>query len=550
MDQPGGAHGAEENSMIGRRIGAYQLKEEIGRGGMGAVYRAVRVDGEFDQTVAVKLIKRGMDTDMILRRFRRERQILASLNHPNVAYFLGGGSTEDGLPYFVMEFIDGLPLYKFCNSNKLSVRERLLVFRQVCWAVAAAHEIQVIHRDLKPSNIMVKDDRKPKLLDFGIAKMLDPDSSATDGEPTATQMRAMTPEYASPEQISGEPVGPASDIYSLGVILYELLSGHRPYRLRRNLPEEVSRMIREEMPTNPSVTITSDHDLVPDNGSEMTIDRVFEGRNATPESLRRELVGDLDKIVLKALRKDPMDRYRKVMDLADDITNYLDGKPVTAEYFVTRASLTGVRRPDSRSIAILPFKVLASQPFADTASEFVGIGMADALISRLSGIPRIIVRPTTSVLPFANATSLEAARQLGTDFVLDGNVRIVGSRIRISVQLYDAANDTAVWAKAFDKDVGDVLELEDWLAEQVTVSLLPRLSSEERDRLARRGTNKPEAYEAYLRGRYFWSRFSDEGLLKAVAEFKTAIELDPHYAHPYIGLADFYIWSAIFGEIP
>jgi serine/threonine protein kinase len=157
MDQP---DTSPENSMIGRRIGAYRLEDEVGRGGMGAVYRAQRVDGEFDQTVAIKLIKRGMDTDMILRRFRRERQILASLNHPNVAYFLGGGSTEDGLPYFVMEYIDGLPLYKYCNHNKLTVRERLAVFRQVCWAVAAAHEIQVIHRDLKPSNIMVKDDGK------------------------------------------------------------------------------------------------------------------------------------------------------------------------------------------------------------------------------------------------------------------------------------------------------------------------------------------------------------------------------------------------------
>ncbi|MEO5860076.1 MAG: protein kinase [Pyrinomonadaceae bacterium] len=550
MDQSGGAPGAEENSMIGRRIGAYRLEEEIGRGGMGAVYRAVRVDGEFDQTVAVKLIKRGMDTDMILRRFRRERQILASLNHPNVGYFLGGGSTDDGLPYFVMEFIDGLPLYKFCNKNKLSIRERLLIFRQVCWAVAAAHEAQVIHRDLKPSNIMVREDRKPKLLDFGIAKMLDPDLSATDGEPTATQMRAMTPEYASPEQISGDPVGPASDIYSLGVILYELLSGHRPYRLRRNLPEEVSRIIREEMPTNPSGSITSDRDLVPDNGSEMTVDRAYEGRNATPETLRRELIGDLDKVVLKALRKDPADRYRTVMDLADDITNFLDGKAVNAEYFVTRASFTGVRKPDSRSIAILPFKVLANPAANDTGSEFVGIGLADALISRLSGIPRIIVRPTTSVLPFANSTPDVAAKSLGTDFVLDGNVRIVGSRIRVSVQLFDASNNTAAWAKAFDKDLGDVLELEDSLAEQVSASLLPRLSPEERDRIARRGTNKPEAYEAYIRGRYFWSRFSDEGLLKAVEEFKKAIELDPNYAHPYIGLADFYIWSAIFGEIP
>ena len=281
----------------------------------------------------------------------------------------------------------------------------------------------------------------------------------------------------------------------------------------------------------------------------MTIDRVFEGRNATPESLKRELSGDLDKIILKALRKDPADRYRTVMDLADDITNYLEGRPVKAEYFVTRASLTGLKMSEGRSIAILPFNVMSSSS-SDTGSEFVGIGMADALISRLSGVPRIIVRPTTSVLPFGGSNPYEASRQLGVDFVLDGNVRVVGGRIRVSVQLYDAERDTTAWARVFDKDVGDVLELEDSLAEQVSASLLPQLSTEERDRLARRGTNKPEAYEAYIRGRYFWSRFSDEGLLKAVAEFKKAIEIDPNYAQPYIGLADYYIWSAIFGEIP
>lgn len=538
------------DSMIGRRIGAYQLDEEIGRGGMGAVYRASRVDGEFDQTVAVKLIKRGMDTDMILRRFRRERQILASLNHPNIAYFLGGGSTEDGLPYFVMEFIDGLPLYKYCNRNKLNTRERLLIFRQVCWAVAAAHEIKVIHRDLKPSNIMVKDDGKPKLLDFGIAKVLDPDLMGTDGEPTATQMRAMTPEYASPEQISGETVGAPSDIYSLGVILYELLSGHRPYKLRRQIPEDVARVIREEMPTNPSGSITKDEDLVPENGDGMTLDRLFTGRNATPETLRRELSGDLDKIVLKAMRKRPDERYRTVMDLADDITNFLDGRPVSAEFFVTRSSISGVKRSAGLSIAILPFKVLTAASIGDTGEEFVGIGLADALISRLSSVQRLVVRPTTSVLAFENSSAYEASQHLGVDYVLDGNVRIIGTRIRVSVQLYSSANDTSEWAKAFDKDLGDVLELEDSIAEQVTASLLPQLTTEERDKLGRRGTNKPEAYEVYMRGRYFWSRFTDEGLVKAVHEFNKAIEIDPNYALPYIGLADYYIWAAIFGEIP
>ncbi|HEX6279556.1 MAG TPA: protein kinase, partial [Pyrinomonadaceae bacterium] len=536
--------------MIGRRIGAYRLEEEIGRGGMGAVYRAERVDGEFDQTVAVKLIKRGMDTDLILRRFRRERQILASLNHPNISYFFGGGSTEDGLPYFVMEYIEGPTLYKYCNQNKLSTKDRLAIFRQVCWAVAAAHEIQVIHRDLKPSNIIVKPDGKPKLLDFGIAKLLDPDLSGTEGEPTATQLRAMTPEYASPEQISGETVGPASDTYSLGVILYELLSGHRPYRLRRSVPDEIARIIREEMPTNPSGAVTRDQGLVPDNGDEMSVDRMLEVRQATPETLRRELSGDLDKIVLKALRKDPKERYRTVMDLADDITNYLEGRPVNAEFFVTRTSLTGSRFSGTASVAILPFRVIDSRSTEGTGSEFIGIGMADALISRLSGLPQILVRPTTSVLSLSEENPFQASKQLGVDFVLDGSVRIIGSRIRISVQLYDAEKDTAVWARVFDKDLGDVLELEDAIAEEVATVLLPQLSSEEKGRLGRRGTDKPEAYETYIRGRYFWSRFSDASLIKAVAEFEKAIEIDPDYPYPYIGLADYYIWASIFGEIP
>ena len=220
-----------ENSMIGKRVGVYELKREIGRGGMGAVYQAERVDGEFRQTVAIKLIKRGMDTDLILKRFRRERQIIAALDHPNIIYFLAGGATDDGLPYFVMEYIDGKPLYRFCDENKLSIEERLKTFRQICDAVEAAHGKKVIHRDLKPSNIMVKADGTPKLLDFGIAKVLDPELAVTDIDPTATAMRVMTPEYASPEQVTGEEITTASDIYSLGIILYELLTGHRPYQI-------------------------------------------------------------------------------------------------------------------------------------------------------------------------------------------------------------------------------------------------------------------------------------------------------------------------------
>lgn len=547
-------HNTEEipaNCMVGRRVGAYRLEEEVGRGGMGVVYRGVRVDGEFDQTVAIKLIKRGMDTDQILKRFRRERQITAALNHPNIAYFFGGGSTEDGLPYFVMEYIVGRPLYKYCDENRLNLKERLNIFRQVCWAVAAAHEIKVIHRDLKPSNIMVKDDGKPKLLDFGIAKALDPDLMSSEADPTATHMRVMTPEYASPEQIMGEPVGIESDIYSLGVILYELLTGHRPYQLRRNLGEDVVRVIRDEIPTNPSGSLTKEENLIPveSNGDGPSLESVLNARNSSLESLRRQLSGDLDRIILKALRKKPSERYRTASDLADDITNFLEDRPVNAEFFISVANLPKPRVTDKLSVAILPFKVIGSTG-GDTGEEFLGIGLADALISRLSGIQRMVVRPTSSVLPFVDSNPIEAGQQLGVDFVLDGNIRTAGSRLRLSVQLMNVAENSTRWAKAFDEELMDVLDLEDTLAGQVTSALLPQLTSEERKRLEKRGTNKPAAYEAYLRGRFFANRFTGEDLLKAVENFEEAISIDPGYAWPYVGLADFYMWSSIFGQIP
>src|SRR5574341_69028 len=224
---------ARRNQKVGRQVGSYKLVREIGRGGMGAVYLAVRADREFRQRAAIKLVKRGMDTDFVIRRFRNERQILAALNHPNIARLLDGGTTTDGLPYFVMEYIEGMPIHRYCDTHRLAVAERLKLFRQVCAAVAYAHEQQVIHRDIKPGNILVTGDGTPKLLDFGIAKILDPDLAADTLNPTATAMRLMTPDYASPEQARGEQVTDATDQYSLGVLLYELLTGRRPHQLGR-----------------------------------------------------------------------------------------------------------------------------------------------------------------------------------------------------------------------------------------------------------------------------------------------------------------------------
>ena len=246
----------ENDSFLqsGTTIDHYRIVREIGRGGMGAVYLAERADAEYEKQVAIKLIKRGMDTDSVLRHFRNERQILASFDHPNIARLFDGGTTGSGLPYFVMEYVEGVPIDEYCNKHALSIGERLKLFREVCAAVSYAHRHLVIHRDIKRTNILVTAEGIPKLLDFGIAKILQQGDGA---QPLATMtgLRLMTPEYASPEQIRGEPVTTASDVYSLGVVLYELLTGSSPYRFTSRAPRDVERAITEQEPTRPSTAV-------------------------------------------------------------------------------------------------------------------------------------------------------------------------------------------------------------------------------------------------------------------------------------------------------
>ncbi|MGH9753650.1 MAG: protein kinase domain-containing protein [Blastocatellia bacterium] len=331
------------DAMVGRRVGPYRLVREIGRGGMGAVYLAVRADEEFSQRAAIKLIKRGMDTDFVIRRFRNERQILAALNHPNIARLLDGGTSGDGLPYFVMEYIEGMPIHRYCDTHRLRVTERLGLFRQVCAAVAYAHKRQVIHRDIKPGNILVTEEggtKLPKLLDFGIAKILDPDLAADTLDLTVTAMRMMTPDYASPEQARGERVTEATDQYSLGVLLYELLTGHRPHQLRHRPPHEVARIISEEEPERPSDVVTRTREITTSDGRRaitLTPEAVSRDRNSSPDELRRELAVGLDDIVMQALGKDPRHRYGSVDDLSQDIDRYLQGLPIAAPAYVVKS---------------------------------------------------------------------------------------------------------------------------------------------------------------------------------------------------------------------
>jgi eukaryotic-like serine/threonine-protein kinase len=316
-------------------IGPYRVLRRIGQGGMGAVYLAERDGAEFKQQVAIKLVKRGMDTEFVLRRFRNERQILAALNHPNIARLLDGGTTADGRPYFVMEYIAGKPITEYADEHRLSTVERLRLFQEVCAAIHYAHQNLVIHRDIKPSNILVTADGTPKLLDFGIAKLLNPELAAQTIEATAVAIRLMTPEYASPEQVKGEAITTASDIYSLGVLLYELLTGHRPYRLGSRAPHEVARVVCEEEPQRPSTAVRR-VETYPTAGGTATItvtpDTVSRTRDGNPEKLRRRLAGDLDNIVLMAMRKEPQRRYASVDQFANDIRRHLEGRPVIARH--------------------------------------------------------------------------------------------------------------------------------------------------------------------------------------------------------------------------
>jgi serine/threonine protein kinase len=321
--------GAALPRMEGRRLGAYLVLREIGHGGMGTVYLASRDDDVVHQQVAIKIVRGGVCEADVLRRFRQERDILASLDHPAIARLIDGGSTEEGLPYFVMDYIDGEPIDTWCDRHKLNVTERLKLFCAVCSGVQYAHQRLVVHRDLKPANILVTPEGNVKLLDFGIAKLLDSEGTPEDQAGTETLTSRMTPEYASPEQIRCEAVNTVSDIYALGVVLYELLTGRSPYTMRSRVMHEVARVICEEEPTRPSAAITEVDDV-----KEMTAATkpatISEVREGSPVRLRHRLEGDLDNILLKALQKGPSRRYSSADQFSEDVRKHLEGMPVSA----------------------------------------------------------------------------------------------------------------------------------------------------------------------------------------------------------------------------
>ncbi len=375
----GGRTGTPHNQLPaqqlanGSTIGPYRILRRIGQGGMSTVYLAVRADDAFHRRMVIKLIRPGMESEALQERLRTERQILASLDHPYIARLYDGGTTDDGLPYFVLEYIEGIPIDEFCEQNQLAVDECLTLFRKVCSAVESAHQNLVVHRDLKPSNILVTADGDPKLLDFGIAKLLNPELGSMSLEPTATWHRILTPNYASPEQIRGKLITTASDVFSLGVLLYKLLTGRLPHQFSGRSPHEIEDILSTSEPVPPSVAVTGPAAAEAARGGQL------EGQPASNRArhLRRRLTGDLDAIVLKALRNVPMRRYASVTQLAEDIERFQTGRPVAARVgswryrtgLFVRRHRRGVGVAAALTSVLVGFVVASSMQAARIAAE-------------------------------------------------------------------------------------------------------------------------------------------------------------------------------------
>jgi serine/threonine protein kinase/tetratricopeptide (TPR) repeat protein len=562
----------QEESVIGRRIGPYLIISEIGRGGMGAVFLAKRSDDEYQRQVAIKLIKPGMDSDLVQRRFRNERQILANLNHPNIARLFDGGTTEDGRAFLVMEYISGQPIDVYADAVKLLTSERLKLFLPVCDAVQYAHRNKVIHRDLKPSNILVNEEGIPKLLDFGIARFLDADQIPATAEATTSAGRILTPEYASPEQIRGDQSTVASDIYSLGAVLYELLTGHRPRRANgRGSSDEMPRVIATRDPEKPSSVINRLKEVPTKKGVPLpntTPQSVSETRDGAPEKLRRRLRGDLDNIVLKALRKDPRRRYDSVDAFSHDLRRHLQGQPVQArkdslvyrsqKFFqrnrttVVSAAVVAVlcfviglslnrfikpTRPTITSIGVMPFVNVGNDP----ETQYLADGLTSNLISYLSRLPNLRVPGYDSVSRYQGQAidPAAAAMALQVNTVMLGSATTIGGTLSIQLELIEANTSRRIWSRRFEGKVSGVLLLQQQIAQEVAL----HLGYDGADARAQRHqptTQSTEAYKLYLKGNQFWNLREEPGFTKAIQHYEAAIGLDPNYSLAYSGLANSY----------
>jgi serine/threonine protein kinase/tetratricopeptide (TPR) repeat protein len=572
----------DERDRIGERIGAYAIVRELGRGGMGTVYLAERADGQFEKRVAIKVLKRGTDTDEVLRRFRVERQILANFEHPNITRLLDAGTTTDGLPYFVMEFIEGTPITRFAQRENLDVQNRLKLFLKVCSAVALAHQNQIIHRDIKPTNVLVRRDGEPKLLDFGIAKLLSADSD--DGITTVVAERRLTPTYAAPEQCAGQVATVATDVYSLGALLYELLTARPPCSSSNsNLSQRGS----------PATAGIVGHALrLLHHKPKLQLP----SQVVTDPKRKSQLQGELDQIVGRAMRQDPAQRYSSVADFSEDIERYLNGARLrqaparqavagtghysaavsdgeigrrnveagtssrsrwyiaamglgaivlaVALFFPLRTKVSGLKTVQTatspadansanaaivHSIAVLPFENLSTEK----ENAFFADGIQEDILTSLSKIGDLKVISRTSVMAYRGKASnvREIGKALGVSSILEGGVRRVGNRVRVNVQLINAESDEQIWAEDYDRDLTDVFAIQTDLAQKIASELHAKLSPAEKARIERRPTESGEAYLAFVQAHNLQSAYEDLSKLKQSEQlYERATELDPKFA--------------------
>ena len=437
-----------ENFWVGRRVGPYKVVEQIGIGGMGEVYRALRADDQYEKVVALKFVRAAQYSTDLFSRFKNERQILAGLDHPNLAKLLDGGTSDDGMPYFVMELIDGRPITEYCNQHELSIRARLKLFSQVCAAVHYAHQRLIIHRDIKPGNILITTDGIPKLLDFGIAKILESGQNAGMPEATLTSFRGLTPRYASPEQIKGEAMTIATDVYSLGVVLYELLTGRSPYESENGSTQEFAREVCEKEPQRPSLAILRSKGAQEGNAENQS--GMF--GEVSSQKLSKQLSGDIDNIVLMALRKEPSRRYASVNDLQEDIQRHLENIPVHAR---------------NDSVWYRSTKFVVRHKAAVAASVLVVLAMLTGLIvtvheARVARIERARAeRRFNDVRKLANSLMFDVHDSIRD---LPGTLPARKQLVNLTLQYLDslsqeASGDTALQrelAAAYDR-VGDLL---------------------------------------------------------------------------------------------
>jgi TolB-like protein len=527
-----GAGELDDAGLAGARVGAWRIVREIGRGGMGAVYLAERADGEYEKRAALKVVKRGMDTDEVLRRFRRERQILASLEHPNIARLLDGGVAPDGRPFLVMEHVDGERIDRYADARRLGVDARLGLMIAVSRAVAHAHRQRIVHRDIKPSNILVTTDGSVRLLDFGIARLLDEDGEGRTAR-TGTGRQLLTPAYASPEQLAGRPVSPASDVYALGVLLHELLTGRRP-------PDPLT-------PSTPGET------------GGATGQRLPAPSRVAPADVRKRLRGDIDTIVARATDEQPDARYPDAGALADDLERHVAGRAIAARppgvltrvrrspagrRVIVAAALAGVslaglaallsgsRETEAPvgppTMAVVP----VAGALADSADAYLVQGVAEALTSRLGRLRRLRVKSARAVVASLNAGAdpQSLGRLLDVRFLVESAVARRDSAIHISLSLVETEGGFQVWADEYATTVAGLLALQDSMVRDLAGVVAGEMSGDERAVLAVAPSTSPEAYDHFLRANYLLAKRTPASVRDAIREYETAIGLDHRFA--------------------